>query len=1010
MRFLLCVLLFFSAALPAYAQSEPEELILAVQAGRYNLSSGLLAYEHNNHYYLPVLALSSAFEFHAEGDFSMRRVTGWALEEERSFQIDVLNNKMQVRGKDETLAQNMVLPEAVTGAGDFYVRMDVLNRLWPVALTVNKANLSLDVLVDGTLPFVQKAERKKRQNALSVFRQKGQKEKALTPLANPYRIYGLPVLDIETQHSYDESRDAFDGRLAVTGVQDLLWMSANYSAVTQYQDGRMEAPDALRLRFDRDATLTEPLPFDLQHIELGDTRLRHAPLIKNNTGGRGFLMSSSKRKRDGTFDVTTIEGTGPQGWDVELYRNDSLIEFSTINERGEYRFENVELNFGNNIIRVVLYGPQGQMREVAENYSFGANMLRPGQFNYTLGVLDAEKDLIPIDQKRHDVLNGAAASGEIAYGINRFITGYATLSSLPTDQDRLRRDFLSVGTAITMPIGALQIEGYQDVSQDSAGRARGNALDARFITDVNGFKFNIRNALFNKFESPEAGYGDTALTRQTEIGIQKNIPFAFGMLGLNLDYKNNQRRDNSRFSTIGTRQSFSYNGLRLTHVTTSYLGDNHHQTSGQLTATARIKKWRLRSAVNYDAVPDSRLRGFDGEIFYRASDKLSGSLLARHDFQEEDSGTGLQLNYDFDKFIGSVETLWGEKSGAQIMLRASTALGPYANDGGYMMTSDRLTGASAVRARVFMDRNNDGRYDEGDVPVQEARVKVNSRNPEKRSDQNGWLVNIAGSGVENAAVELDHASLEDPYQLPVGEGFMATLRPGSLPQFDFPVIETGAVDGSVYAPGGKPGQGLKLELVDAHDVVLQETETAYDGFYSFEYVPPGSYRVRSAASEKVTLTPRTVQVSTGSLFASGVNLAYAGEGEEQAEAAVQIAALPEKDAQPEIAPAIVQKVEVMENENSVRLTLNISGPVLYTVQRSENGRTIFVDLPQVHWQALRAWRGSSDAVLAAYDIEPLKEGGTRLKLAGQRSMSMVGEDQEPRIAPDNRLSFDLTRD
>lgn len=987
----------------AYAQDDPEELILSVQAGRHNLSPGLLAYEYQGHYYLPLLSLSAAFEFHAEGDLSTRRVTGWALEEDRSFQMDFMRHDLRIRGKSEMLAPDMILPEAVAGADDFYVRMDVLNRLWPVVLTVDKGNLSLDVLVDGTLPFLQKAERKKRQTALSLFRQKT--KKILKPQSNPYRIYGLPVLDIETQHSYDEDRGGLGGRLAVTGVQDLLWMSANYSAITQYQNGTMEAPDALRLRFDRDSTLTEPLPLDLQHIELGDTRLRYAPLVKNNTGGRGVLLSSSKRKRDGTFDVTTVEGTGPQGWDAELYRNDSLIAFSTIDERGEYRFEDVELTFGNNIIRVVLYGPQGQMREVVENYSFGANMLRPGQLNYTLGLIDAEKDLIPIGENRNKVLSGAAASGEIAYGINRYITGYATLASLPTDQDHLRRDYVSLGAAMTLPVGALQIEGYQDVSPDDDGRTRGNALDVRFITDVKGFKLNLRNALFNKFESPEAGYGASALTRQTEIGIQKTVPFAFGMLGLNLDYKNSQRRDGSRFSAIGTRQSFSYSGLRLTHATTSYLGDHQNQTSGQLTATARIKKWRLRSAVNYDAVPESRLRGFDGEIFYRASDKLSGSLLARHDFPLAESGAGVQLNYDFDQFIGSVETLWNEKSGAQIMLRASTSLGPYANDGSYMITSNRLTGASAAKARIFMDRNQDGLYDEGDVPVQEARVKINSRNPDRRSDQDGLLVNMAGFGVENARIELDPASLEDPYQLPVGDGFMATLRPGSLPHFDFPVIETGAVDGTAYRPDGKPAQGLKLELVGADDQVLQETETAYDGFYNFEYVPPGAYRVRSSAAEDMALTPQPVMVTAESLFASGVNLAFK-DNNLKAEPSSMVAGIPETLAQPEIMPAIVQKVEVMEEQDSVRLTLNMSGPALYTLHRSENGRTIFVDLPQVHWQALRAWRGSSDAVLAAYDIEPLKEGGTRLKLAGQRSMSVGAEDHDA----ESQLSFNLTRD
>ena len=1001
-RFLLVLPLL--TAMPAYAESRPEELVLSVQAGRYALSPGLLAYEDQGAYYLPLLALSAAFEFRAEADLARNNVAGWALDEKQSFSFDLGSGEMRIRDVKESLPDNAVLSRPATGEDDFYIRMDVLNRIWPVTLSVDRNNLVLNAEVQGVLPFAQRQERKKRQSLWEKRRQKKTEDKKLTAQPNPYRLYGPPALDVETTQFYDESRGGFGGRVAVTGVQDLLWMSANYAAIIRHDSGQLESPESLRLRFDRDAALGQPLPFHLRHIELGDTRLRHAPLIKNSTGGRGFLLSSAKQKREGTFDVTTIEGTGPQGWDVELYRNNALVAFATVDERGEYRFEDVELSFGNNQIRIVLYGPQGQMREVVDYYSFGGNMLRPGQFQYTLGMLDAEKDLLPFQKQRRETLDGMAVNGELAYGFNRYITGYAAYSSLPTDQDKKSRDYVSLGTALSLPFGALQVEAYQEISPETGGRKRGRALDTRFITDVKGIKLNLRNALYDDFESPDAGYGASALVRQTEIGIQKNIPFAFGMLGLNLDYRNGERRGGHRFSNIGTRQSLSYNGLRLTHSTTSHLdGGGHRMTAGQLSATARIKKWRLRSSLNYDAFPEKKLRGFDGEIFYRANDKLSGSILARHDFQQEKSGAGLNLNYDFDRFIGSLETLWAEKTGAQITLRATTALGPYAKDGSYIMTSDRLTGASAVKARVFLDRNQDGVFDEGDEPLPSARVKINARHGKTRSAEDGLLVSRAGAGVEDAVIELDGASLEDPYHVAATEGFRTSLRPGSLPHFDFPVVETGAVDGTAYRPDGQVAQGVGLELVSAEGTVLQETETAYDGFYSFDRVPPGEYQLRTRADATMALPPRKVVVAADNLFAFGTDLAFADQAAPEQDFA-QFSILPDNP------PAIVQKVEITEQAESVKLVLDLSSPASYTAQRSENGRMIFVDLPQVGWQALRAWRGSPEAVWAGYDVEPLKEGGTRLKLSGKRRMTVEGGAFETAGTPSGRLAFDLVRD
>lgn len=984
--------------MPSFAaQDSVEELILSVQAGRHALSPGILAYESGGGYYLPVLGLAAVFEFHAEPGPDRKSVSGWALQEKQVFSIDLTGNDIQA------LAQPGI------DADDFYIGLDHLNRVWPVTMTVDKSAMVLNVAVQGNLPFAQRAERKNRQALLEKRRSRKNTDKKLTEQPNPYRIYGLPVLDLETTQFYDEAQGGFGGRLAVTGVQDLLGMSANYAAIIRHDSGQFERPETLRLRFDRDAMGEQDLPFGLKHIELGDTRLRHAPLIKNNTGGRGFLLSSARQKRDGAFDVTTVEGTGPQGWDAELYRNNALIAFATIDERGEYRFEDVELNFGNNLIRVVLYGPQGQTREIVENYSFGSNMLRPGQFDYTIGMLDAEKDLLPFQKRHANGLDGLVANAEMAYGFNCYITGYAAFSSLPVYQDNQQRDYLSVGAAMALPFGALQLEAYQNVSRDS-GAARGQALDARFITDIKGIKLNLRNAFYHDFESPDSGFGAAALSRRTEIGLQKNIPFAFGMLGLNLDYQDQQRRNHDRYSNIRTRQSFNYRGLSLTHSTNSYLNAGRHDlTTGQLSATARIKKWRLRSGLNYDAFADKKLRGFDGEVFYRATDRLSGSLLARHDFLDRQSGGGFNLNYDFKKFIGSLETLWTEKSGAQVTLRASTALGPYANDGSYIMTSDRLTGASAARALVFLDRNQDGIFDAGDEALESARVKINSRYGKDRSDENGLLVNRAGAGVERAVIELDNASLENPYYISAKDGYVTNLRPGSIPHFDFPVIETGAVDGTAYAANGQAAQGVRLALVTADGKVVQETETAYDGYYNFDHVPPGQYEVRPHREETIALAPRPVIVDADRLFASGSDLAMIDQRDRDAPLLLAATA-------PVIAPRTalqVKKVEIIEDPESVRLILDLSGgdsdTASYTAQRSENGRMIYVDLPQVEWRALRAWRGSSDAVLAAYDIEKLAEGGTRLKLSGKRRIAMEDSFQTAETRA-GRLTFELIRD
>ena len=82
------------------------------------------------------------------------------------------------------------------------------------------------------------------------------------------------------------------------------------------------------------------------------------------------------------FGFTSLRGNAPEGWDVELYRNGILTDFLIVGASGSYEFPRVELGFGENILRSVAYGPQGQVHERVERHRIGADMLLPGQLRY----------------------------------------------------------------------------------------------------------------------------------------------------------------------------------------------------------------------------------------------------------------------------------------------------------------------------------------------------------------------------------------------------------------------------------------------------------------------------------------------------------------------------------------------------------------------------------------------------------------------------------------------------
>ena len=124
------------------------------------------------------------------------------------------------------------------------------------------------------------------------------------------------------------------------------------------------------------------------------------------------------------YDRTVIEGDALPGWEAELYRNDALLDYQVIPGQGQYRFINVPLLFGTNILRVELYGPQGQRREVVKRLYVGPGAAAPGQGYWRFSLSDANQTLFNMNQNNSQLFgfaneprSGPVGSAEYLYGM-----------------------------------------------------------------------------------------------------------------------------------------------------------------------------------------------------------------------------------------------------------------------------------------------------------------------------------------------------------------------------------------------------------------------------------------------------------------------------------------------------------------------------------------------------------------------------------------------------------------
>jgi hypothetical protein len=175
----------------------------------------------------------------------------------------------------------------------------------------------------------------------------------------------------------------------------------------------------------------------------------------------------------------------------------------------------------------------------------------------------------------------------------------------------------------------------------------------------------------------------------------------------------------------------------------------------------------------------------------------------------------------------------------------------------YDTSSDRfhtqaasLASGGGVSARAFVDENGNGRFDEGERPIEGAVFDINASPAPIPADARGraFVVNLPGHRWTD--VSLATSSLEDPSWRPSIPGVRVASRPGKTAFVDLPVQSMGEITGTVWS--GQEGSrrtvaGARLELLRPDCTVAASARTAFDGFFDISDVVPGMYTLRASA-------------------------------------------------------------------------------------------------------------------------------------------------------------------
>ncbi|MFO7940373.1 MAG: hypothetical protein R6U66_11565, partial [Bacteroidales bacterium] len=332
-------------------------------------------------------------------------LNGFIENEEQTYSIDFTENQIEVGNKVFSPHQSLIKE-----GGAFYLEASLFPEIFGITLTFNYRALTIILKSDFELPVVK--QRQINELRSNILKLKGQ-EVVDTIVERNYHLFKIGNIDWALA-SYQKWNGFTDNRFSLGIGTELLYGELNVSAnyYDQYKfDNRQLA--YLWRWVDNDKKL-------IKQAQVGKISTQTLAFINSPIVGATIRNSpTTVRKAKGYY--TLNEYTEPN-WDVELYINNVMIDYTKADASGLFTFK-VPIVYGYTTLKMVFYGPLGEERTEERVMNMPYTIIPANEFEYgvSAGLLQ-------------DSSSSRFARGDFNYGVNRYLTvggGLEYLSSIP---------------------------------------------------------------------------------------------------------------------------------------------------------------------------------------------------------------------------------------------------------------------------------------------------------------------------------------------------------------------------------------------------------------------------------------------------------------------------------------------------------------------------------------------------------------------------------------------------
>lgn len=832
---------------PAHAQAwsanEDDSLLLELRSGQYRLGEPLRGYQTPAGVCIDFADLIQALDLPVRLDKKSRRATGWLFAEDQRFTLDRDSNSVQNVNGNRAIAADAIhdTPEG------WCIDLKALSGWMGVRFRADLSNLAVVLESDRKLPFLEAIERKSRATRLRAPRFAEFDLSKLPQAQTPYQSWRTPSIDVQIQGQLTRNMGARAQFEALASGEALgLSYAARLAGSTD------NGADSLRLKLFRNDPSAELLgPLKATQVALGDVESLRGALTAQTGYGRGAFVSNRPLNRPGRFGVTSLSGTLPAGWDAELYRNGELRAYQADRGDGRYRFDDIELLWGENDFEVVLYGPQGQIKRERSSAPVGTESLPAGKTWYWAGVVDAGRDLIDLSKTFNDPNTGWRWGVGVERGIDRRTTAGVEYQSVMFAG---RRRHYIEGT-VQRALGRMLLE-VSGAQQLGAGRA----FQAKALGRLGAIRYDAE-ALWvdGDFESELV---EAQQRREYGLRLSTAVKLGTWRLPVETGIRHFQTKTGAKVTEWLIRSALQ---LKRTSLTTELsrrtargpapvLAGEDLGTKLNLIANTAIGPVRLRGAARFGL--DGQHRGLENaQAVAEAGIGQSSTLRLGYEHDATARRDEVMLGWvrQFDRFALRTEGRLDTRGRLTLGLTLGFSLGPDPVDGGWRMSRQRLAESGQAAVEVFRDENGDGFRQAGEGLVEGVAAEAGFRHTDAPTNKAGRAVIDGLTPYVPVLVSIDAGTLPDPLLQPKGQGVVVVPRPGVTAKVSLPLAPTGELEALLLGPDGEPREGVVLELTDAAGHVMRQVQSDFDGYVLFDTVPYGDYRLRIGAASAAAL-------------------------------------------------------------------------------------------------------------------------------------------------------------